>query len=221
MKIFQILHGMCHWETPFKSLDETFMRFPTDCLFVEAPDYVNEQWGFNEFAIGDDRFIQPSIPEDLIFDDEEGKFVEEEVLARALEESKEDKIRESEDKLNEFLRTHYLRYTDGKDYSITVDAQNMMRNAMTAYTIEAEMGDPTPIQYAAVGETTSNWEYDDFKALYVAVFQYYKQWYAKQQEYVTQINACETIKEIRDIEITYKTDAEIEQENAESESPEE
>ena len=83
------------------------------------------------------------------------------------------------------------------------------------------MGDPTPIQYAAVGETTSNWEYDDFKALYVAVFQYYKQWYAKQQEYVTQINACETVKAVRDIEITYKTDAEIEQENAESESPEE
>ena len=208
MKIFQILHNICHWETPFKSLDETFMKFPTDCLFVEAPDYVTEQWGFNEFAVGDDRFIPPAIPEDLIFDDEDGRFVEEEVLVRALAEAKEDKIRESENKLNEFIRTHSLTYTNGKNYAFTVDAQNMMRNAMTAYTIEAEMGDPTPIQYAAINEVAENWDYEDFKALYVAVFQYYKQWYAMHQEYATQINALETIREVNNFEIIYETDEE-------------
>ena len=44
MQVFQILHDMCHWRTPFGSIAETVGKFPPDVKFVEAPDYVNEQW---------------------------------------------------------------------------------------------------------------------------------------------------------------------------------
>jgi len=221
MKIFQILHGMCHWETPFKSLDETFGKFPTDCLFVEAPDYVTEQWGFDEFGVGDERFIAPEIPEDLVMDDETGSFVEESVLEQALAEAKEQKLEENNTALADFLSKHPLEYTDGKKYAITVDAQNNMRNAITAYNIQKEMGIETPIMWNAVGETAVEWTYADFQALYVAVYKEYQAWYALNQEYAAQINACTTAKEVRELEIRYETEAEKEARLAEAESPEE
>ena len=66
MKIFQILNGFCHWQTPFKFLEET-KGFPADCIFVEAPDYVNEQWGYDETKEGDERFIRPEEIAELAF----------------------------------------------------------------------------------------------------------------------------------------------------------
>lgn len=220
MKIFQILHGMCHWETPFKSLDETFGRFPTDCLFVEAPDYVTEQWGFNEFGIGDERFIQPEIPEDLIFDDEQGIFTDPKVLAQALEEAKENKCNKSDEAMNEFLASHPLTYTDDKQYSVTMDALNTMRNAITAYNLNVELGITAPISYNAIGEQPVDWTYEDFRALYLACFNEYNTWNAVNQGYKTQILACETIAEVNDINILYETEAEREARLAEEEEPE-
>lgn len=208
MKIFQILHGMCHWETPFKSLDETFGKFPTDCLFVEAPDYVTEQWGFDEMEVGDDRFIAPSIPEDLVLDDETGTFVEEEVLQQALVELKEEKTKESADKMAEFLAGHPLTYTNDKKYPVTAEALNDMRNAITAYNINKELGIEGTIPYAAVGEIAEEWTYEDFRLLYVACFNEYNKWQAVHQGYAAQIEACESAKEVRAIELLYETEEE-------------
>lgn len=85
MAIFQIVNGKCHWRTPFTSLDEVKDRFPPDCLFVDAPDYVNEQWGYDETEIGDDRFIKPVPPEGWVYDDETGQMMPEDMLEQALE----------------------------------------------------------------------------------------------------------------------------------------
>jgi len=69
MKIFQILDGFCHWQTPYKSLQETVGKFPPDLLFVEAPDYVFESWGYLN-----GEFIKPLPPAGWIYDDETGTF---------------------------------------------------------------------------------------------------------------------------------------------------
>ena len=76
MKIFQIFNGFCHWQTPFKSLEET-KGFPKDCIFVEAPDYVFEGWGFDETKTGDERFIKPIPPDGWLYDDDTGTFYKE------------------------------------------------------------------------------------------------------------------------------------------------
>ena len=76
MKIFQIYNGFIHWDATreFPTLESTVGKFPPDCLFVEAPDYVFESWGYDPGAEGDDRFIQPTPPEGWLYDGETGTF---------------------------------------------------------------------------------------------------------------------------------------------------
>lgn len=71
MKIFQIYASsnsellFCHWDatSQFPTIDSTVGKFPSNVLFVEAPDYVFEGWGFDPSAKGDERFIKPELPE--------------------------------------------------------------------------------------------------------------------------------------------------------------
>lgn len=209
MKIFQILHGMCHWETPFKSLDEIVNRFPTDCLFVEAPDYVTEQWGFDETEIGDDRFIAPSVPEALVMNDDTGTFVEESVLEQALAEAKDAKQEENNTKLAEFINSHPITWTDGKQYGITSDDQTEIRNAMEAYRAAVECGIENPtLKWHAVNEPFTDWVYEDLQKLYVAIYNEANKWVAVNSEYKTAIYACESTADLNAIEIRYETDEE-------------
>ena len=76
MKIFQILDGICYWDATavHPTLESTVGRYPPDVLFVEAPDYVFENWGYDETKAEDNRFIKPTPPEGWYYDDESGYF---------------------------------------------------------------------------------------------------------------------------------------------------
>lgn len=76
MKIFQIVDGICYYDaTPVHpTLADTIGKYPPDVIFVEAPDYVFENWGFDETKEGDERFIKPTPPEGWYYDDETGSF---------------------------------------------------------------------------------------------------------------------------------------------------
>lgn len=76
MKIFQILNGFCHYDaTPIHpTLEDTIGRYAPDIIFVEAPDYVFEGWGYDETKEGDARFIKPTAPEGWYYDDTTGQF---------------------------------------------------------------------------------------------------------------------------------------------------
>lgn len=65
MKIFQVLNGICHWDATKKhpSIKDTEGKYSPEIIFVEAPDFVFEGWGYDEAAQGDDRFIKPSLPQ--------------------------------------------------------------------------------------------------------------------------------------------------------------
>lgn len=69
MKIMQIYEGFVHWHTPYQSIAETVGKFPPTDLFVEAPDYVFEGWGYL-----DGEFIKPAPPEGWLYDDATGTF---------------------------------------------------------------------------------------------------------------------------------------------------
>lgn len=70
MKIFQIFafpgttDYLCHWDATgkFPTLASASGKFAPDVVFVEAPDYVFEGWGYDPAAGGDARFIQPPLP---------------------------------------------------------------------------------------------------------------------------------------------------------------
>lgn len=76
MKIFQILDGICYYDaTPVHpTLADTVGKYPPSVIFVEAPDYVFEHWGFDETKTGDERFVKPTPPEGWYYDDETGTF---------------------------------------------------------------------------------------------------------------------------------------------------
>lgn len=71
MKIFQIADDVCYWEASVKynTLAETEGKYPPDILFVEAPDFVFEGWGY---LAGE--FIKPTPPAGWLYDDKTGGF---------------------------------------------------------------------------------------------------------------------------------------------------
>lgn len=76
MKIFQILNSACHWDATDRvhTIDESRVFYSPDIIFVEAPDYVFEGWGYNENAEGDAKFIKPVPPKGMLYDEKTGKF---------------------------------------------------------------------------------------------------------------------------------------------------
>ena len=76
MKIFQILGGFVHWDATnsVKTIDNAKKMFAADIVFVEAPDYVSEGWGYDPAQDGDARFLKPVPPEGWLYDDATGTF---------------------------------------------------------------------------------------------------------------------------------------------------
>lgn len=83
MKVFQIISGFCFWNatSQFPTINDTQGCFPPECIFVEAPDYVFEGWGYNPDEVGDARFIKPTPPEGWLYDDETGTFYPKDKIA--------------------------------------------------------------------------------------------------------------------------------------------
>lgn len=79
MKVFQIIDGFCHWDASevLRRAADAVGRFPESDLFVDAPDYVFEGWGFDSSLEGDARFVQPIPPEGWLYDEGTGTFYRE------------------------------------------------------------------------------------------------------------------------------------------------
>ena len=213
-RIFQILHNHCHWLTPFGSLEETVGKFPPDCLFVEAPDYVNEQWGFDETEIGDARFIKPVAPEGFVYDDETGQIVAKTMIPVLLEETKNAKQAENNMNLASYLSSHPMTWTDGKEYGVTLEDQNEIAMNLLSYEMAAQVAMSAAdesgseavmpvLEWHARHEACVAWAYEDLVALSMAIRQYVYPWYQKNQEYKAQIFACETAKAVKEINPVY------------------
>ncbi len=76
MKIFQIYQKICYWNvTPIHpTIESTKGLYAPDIVFIEAPNYVHEGWGYDETAEGDTRFIEPTPSEGWLYDRETGTF---------------------------------------------------------------------------------------------------------------------------------------------------
>ena len=79
MKVFLILDYICYNDMTenFPTVESTVGYFTPETLFVEAPDYVFEGWGYDPDESGDSRFIKPIPPEGWLYDDESGTFYKE------------------------------------------------------------------------------------------------------------------------------------------------
>lgn len=215
-KIFQIFNDMCYWETPFASLDETVGKFPEDVKFVEAPDYVNEQWGYLEEdeegnpIEGDARFIQPTAPDGWIYDVDLGAFIEIDKLPVILNNAKMAKQEENKARFANFLANHPLTWTDGKTYGTTLEDQSEISLNLTQYQLQVSAGVEHPIlEWHAAKEACTPFSYENMLALTLAISSYVYPWFQKMNEYKEQIFAAETMEALKAIDLVYKTDKEI------------
>ena len=214
MKIFQIVNGFCHWQTPFRSLEET-KGFPSDCIFVEAPDYVNEQWGFDDTKEGDERFIRPEPPEGWIYDEDTGTFYPEADIPMMLERAQASKQTENKMALASFLANHPITWIDGKQYGVTMEDQSEIQLNISQYQIQVAAGVENPIlEWHSIHEACTPWTLEDLSALILAISAHVYPWFQKMNEYKAQIYACTDFKEVEAIQIIYKTEEELATEKA-------
>ncbi len=71
MKVFQIENDICYWDATqqFPTKQSTVGYFPPSVVFVEAPDYVMEGWGYKN-----NQFIKPDYLEGWTYDESTGEW---------------------------------------------------------------------------------------------------------------------------------------------------
>lgn len=120
-----------------------------------------------------------------------------------LAEVKAAKIAASKTQLAEYLATHPLTYTDGKQYSVTAEKQSLLTSALARYQIATAAGVQTALKWNATGEECTVWEYADLAALALAIAAYVEPLVAQQQAAEVAINACTTVDAVKAISIAY------------------
>lgn len=68
-KVFDVIDNRLHHYYPeYASVEETIGLYADNIVFVEAPDWCYEGYGYFPEAEGDDRFIRPALPEGMVYD---------------------------------------------------------------------------------------------------------------------------------------------------------
>jgi len=221
MKVFQVINGVCAWETKHKSIKETIGMYPKACLFVEAPDYVFRGWGYKtrddegKVLRGNDRFIKPIPPEGKFYNDDNGKFIDADEYAVYVEKFMVAKQAANKNALAAFLASHPMTYTDGKQYGVTMEDQSEISLNLTQYKLQVDAGIENPVlQWHAVHEACADWAPEALTQLALAISAYVYPWFNKMQAYKGQIYACTTKEEVEAITFDYRTEEEIAAEEA-------
>lgn len=221
MKIFQVFQNLCYKEMPFSSLAEVAGRFPPDVLFVEAPDYVNEHWGYDDTKQGDECFIKPTPPDGFIIDDDgSGAFIPEDELPRLLAETQANKQEENKALLADWLNKNPVTFVDGKEYGISKEDQEEISLNLTQYMLQVQAGVENPIlEWHAIKEACVPWTQENLTALTLTISAAVYPAMSLMQQYKEQIYKCETREEVRNIELDYnplnKIEGEVENVDAE------
>ena len=210
MKIIQIVGGKCAWVTPYSSVSETISIFPKGLLFVEAPDYVNELWGFKDvddngnFITGNDRFIRPDPGEGYFYDDDTGKIYPNSEYGTILVREQNKKQEENKVLFAKFLADHPLLWDDGKLYGVTMEDQTEIQLNIQQYNIQTQAGVENPVlEWHSVKEACTPWTIEKLSALALSISAYIYPWFRKMQEYKTAIFNCTTIEDVKLINLIY------------------
>lgn len=216
MKVVQIVNNTVTWVTEHSTVAETVERYPKSCLFVAAPDYVFENWGYRvedddgNPIDGDDRFVKPTPPEGYIYNDYTGEFIPEDqahvVLARAQSEKQEaNKIA-----FAEFLASHPITWVDGKVYGVTIEDQSEISLNLNQYQMQIAAGVSNPtLEWHASKEACTPWTVESLTALALDISAFVYPWFQRMNAYKSAIYASTTKDEVDAIDLVYKTEEEL------------
>lgn len=228
MKVFQIVNGKCAWHTHHKSLADTIGVYPKDCLFVEAPDIVNDgngnpdhAWGYREVddkgnpVWGDDRFVPPTPGEGEVYVPRFGIIIPEEDYHIYLEQVQAEYQTINKKGLDDFLARHSITWTNGKKYGVSMEDQTEIGLNLSQYQIQASAGIENPVlEWHAIHEACEPWSFEELSALVLQISAYVYPWFQKMQQNKQAIYEATTIEEIEALDLTFMTEEEKAEEEA-------
>ncbi|BAK99468.1 hypothetical protein OBV_22700 [Oscillibacter valericigenes Sjm18-20] len=122
-----------------------------------------------------------------------------------LEDVQAQQIAESKTKLAEYLESHPLTWTDGKQYSVTEDKQALLTGNLAAYQLAVTLGQANPeLTWNATGEECTVWTFENLAMLAIAIKAYVKPLVANQQKIEIAIRACTTVEAVEAVTIDYE-----------------
>lgn len=154
-------------------------------------------------AVDDDTEVEVG----MMFDPATGSFYKPDAIAvpkhNRFEMIKSAKIKESKEKLAEWLEKHPMTFMDGKKYSVTEEKQALLNSNLASYERAKVAGITYPLKWNATGEECSEWTYEGLVGLSLAIAEYVAPKVARQQASEIRIKAAESYKELEEIVICY------------------
>lgn len=211
MKVFQIVKNTCAWCTGFNSLTDAYRVYPSDLVFVEAPDYVFVGWGYKgeydsegNVIPMNERFTKPEIPEGSYYDSETGEVFPESELAERLIKAQTIKQNENKTKFAEYLDSNPLVWEDGKEYGITMEDQSEIQLNLTQYQLQVNSGvKDAVLEWHAKREKCTTWNIEDLTRLAISISGAVYPVFQKMNDYKEAIYSATDLDAVRSIEISY------------------
>lgn len=91
-----------------------------------------------------------------------------------LESIRKSKIIESKLKLETYLASHPLLWSDGKYYSVTAEKQALLTSNLSLYQLSVRSSSMYNLTWNSTGDECTEWEYEKLAALALAIGQYVK-----------------------------------------------
>lgn len=113
------------------------------------------------------------------------------------------RITESKTALAEYLESHPLTWTDGKQYSVTEDKQALLTGNLAAYQLAVTLGQTAELTWNATGEECTVWTFENLAMLAIAIKAYVKPLVAYQQKVEIEIRACTTVEDVEAVALDY------------------
>ena len=136
----------------------------------------------------------------------------EELRKQQLKAAKTEKIKQSNDLLEEFLVTHPITWVDGQQYSVTEEKQGLLTSNIALYQLSVQAGNPRELKWNTTGDVCTVWTIENLSALALAIGDYVQPYVTYQQTVEVQIKECTTMEELEAIVIDYSTVSTVEPE---------
>lgn len=134
------------------------------------------------------------------FDNETQSFV----YRYSLDEAKELKQEKNKLLFAEYLASHPLTWTDGKEYGVTMEDQSEISLNLSQYQIAVQAGVESPtLEWHARHEECQPWTLENLVALSMSISAAVYPMYRKMQQYKISIYRATSLEELEQVELDY------------------
>ena len=169
---------------------------PNPCPYKGAAGYIKPQWDADTST-----WIEAATEEEIAAWEAEHP----DPNAKTLEEEKVERIAQSKDDLDTYLKAHPITWTDGQQYSITREKQQQLTSKILSATLAAQTSTPYALTWNATGQECAPWALEDLAALAFAIDARVTALVSYQQAQEVAMREASTMEELNAIEVDYDT----------------